>query len=57
MNKWTGDFDGMINNVERIVSERIGRERVTYVGHIYKSYVAYLLAMEEMEQRKRVKKP
>jgi hypothetical protein len=37
------------------VSERIGRETVTYVGHIYKYYVAYQLAMEEMEQRKRVK--
>jgi membrane-bound lytic murein transglycosylase MltF len=43
------------NNVERIVSERVGRETVAYVGNIYKYYVAYRLAMEEMEQRKRVK--
>jgi membrane-bound lytic murein transglycosylase MltF len=43
------------NNVERIVSERIGRETVTYVGHIYKYYIAYQLAMEELEQRKKVK--
>jgi membrane-bound lytic murein transglycosylase MltF len=43
------------NNVERIVSERIGRETVTYVSHIYKYYVAYRLVSEELEQRKRIK--
>ena len=40
------------NNVERIASERIGRETVTYVSNIFKYYVAYRLAMEEVEQRK-----
>ncbi len=34
------------NNVERIASERIGRETVTYVANIFKYYVAYTLAMD-----------
>jgi len=38
-------------NVEVIASERIGRETVTYVGNIYKYYVAYKLIVEEMERR------
>jgi membrane-bound lytic murein transglycosylase MltF len=38
-------------NVEVIASERIGRETVTYVGNIYKYYVAYRLVVEEMERR------
>ncbi len=38
-------------NVERIASERIGRETVTYVSNIYKYYVAYRLVMEENERR------
>ena len=42
-------------NVERIASERIGRETVTYVANIYKYYVAYRLALEQAEERKRVK--
>ena len=45
------------NNVEQIASERIGRETVTYVSNIYKYYVAYRLALEEMEQRKQLKPP
>jgi membrane-bound lytic murein transglycosylase MltF len=43
------------NNVEQIVSERIGRETVTYVSNIYKYYVAYSLAMEEMDARRKAK--
>jgi membrane-bound lytic murein transglycosylase MltF len=43
------------NNVERIASERIGRETVTYVSNIYKYYIAYRLAVEEMEQRRKAK--
>ena len=35
------------NNVERIASERIGRETVTYVSNIYKYYIAYTLTLEE----------
>lgn len=45
------------NHVERIASERIGRETVTYVSNIYKDYVAYRLAMDEMEQRRQAKPP
>jgi membrane-bound lytic murein transglycosylase MltF len=38
-------------NVERIASERIGRETVQYVSNIYKYYVAYRLAVTQTEQR------
>ena len=38
-------------NVERIASERIGRETVTYVSNIYKYYVAYRLVLAERERR------
>jgi membrane-bound lytic murein transglycosylase MltF len=38
-------------NVERVVSERIGRETVTYVSNIYKYYVAYRLALERRDAR------
>ena len=38
-------------NVERIASERIGRETVTYVSNIYKYYVAYKLLREQYEKR------
>jgi hypothetical protein len=44
------------NNVERIASERIGRETVTYVSNIYKSYVTYLLVQGEYIQRREFKK-
>ena len=40
-------------NVERIASERIGRETVTYVSNIYKYYVAYKLLQAENERRKK----
>jgi membrane-bound lytic murein transglycosylase MltF len=45
------------NNVERVVSERIGRETVTYVSNIYKYYVAYTLAREQLEERRKAKAP
>jgi membrane-bound lytic murein transglycosylase MltF len=38
-------------NVERITSERIGRETVQYVSNIYKYYVAYTLVLEQREIR------
>jgi membrane-bound lytic murein transglycosylase MltF len=38
-------------NVERIASERIGRETVTYVSNIYKYYIAYRLMLEQRERR------
>jgi len=37
-------------NVERVASERIGRETVTYVSNIYKYYVAYRLMMNQRER-------
>jgi membrane-bound lytic murein transglycosylase MltF len=42
-------------NVERIVSERIGRETVQYVSNIYKYYVAYRLIVEREAARTRAK--
>jgi membrane-bound lytic murein transglycosylase MltF len=44
-------------NVEQVVSERIGRETVTYVGNIYKYYVAYRLVEEEQQRRAVLKQP
>ena len=38
-------------NVERIASERIGRETVTYVSNIYKYYITYRLLTEQLERR------
>ena len=43
------------DNVERIASERIGRETVTYVSNIYKYYVTYLLIQGEYIQRRELK--
>jgi membrane-bound lytic murein transglycosylase MltF len=42
-------------HVERIVSERIGRETVQYVSNIYKYYVAYRLVMEREGERTRAR--
>ena len=42
-------------NVERVVSERIGRETVQYVGNIYKYYIAYKLVVAQREQRDEAK--
>ena len=39
------------NNVERVASERIGRETVTYVSNIFKYYVAYRLLLEQEQRR------
>ncbi len=39
------------NNVERVASERIGRETVTYVSNIYKYYIAYRLLSEQGNRR------
>jgi membrane-bound lytic murein transglycosylase MltF len=44
------------NNVERVASERIGRETVTYVSNIHKYYVTYLLIQGEYLQRLQKKK-
>jgi len=42
-------------NVERIASERIGRETVQYVGNIYKYYVAYRLILNREDARAKAK--
>ncbi len=42
-------------NVERIASERIGRETVQYVSNIFKYYVAYRLVRERNDARARAK--
>jgi membrane-bound lytic murein transglycosylase MltF len=47
-NRWSG-------NVERVVSERIGRETVTYVNNIYKYYVAYRLVVDRQADRERAR--
>jgi membrane-bound lytic murein transglycosylase MltF len=39
------------NNVERVASERIGRETVTYVSNIFKYYVTYRLLSEQQQRR------
>jgi hypothetical protein len=39
--------------VERVASERIGRETVTYVSNIYKYYIAYRLMMEQRQRREK----
>ena len=49
------DAQVWFNNVERIASERIGRETVTYVSNIYKYYVTYLLIQGEYLQRRGLK--
>jgi len=38
-------------NVERIASERIGRETVTYVSNIYKYYITYRLLSDQVNRR------
>jgi membrane-bound lytic murein transglycosylase MltF len=43
-------------NVERIVSERIGRETVTYVANIFKYYIAYKLTVEETQRTAAMRK-
>ena len=38
-------------NVERVASERIGRETVTYVSNIYKYYITYQLLTDQQARR------
>jgi membrane-bound lytic murein transglycosylase MltF len=42
-------------NVERVVSERVGRETVQYVSNIYKYYVAYKLVIDREAERQKAK--
>jgi membrane-bound lytic murein transglycosylase MltF len=43
-------------HVERVASERLGRETVQYVSNIYKYYVAYRLVMHNAEARSQAKR-
>jgi membrane-bound lytic murein transglycosylase MltF len=43
-NVWLGE-------VELVAAEKIGRETPTYVGNIFKYYVAYTLVMQRVQQR------
>ena len=45
-----------LGNVERVASEKIGRETVQYVSNIYKYYVAYTLLLEQRQAREALKK-
>jgi membrane-bound lytic murein transglycosylase MltF len=47
------DPNRWFNNVELIAAKRIGRETVQYVANIYKYYLAYQLAMLELEREKK----
>jgi hypothetical protein len=38
-----------------MAAEKIGRETVTYVGNIYKYYLAYQLIEDERAQRQKTK--
>ena len=38
------------------IGAKIGRETVTYVGNIYKYYIAYTLVVEELKERDTGKK-
>ena len=49
------DANVWFGNVERIASERVGRETVQYVGNIYKYYVAYRLVLDQREERNKLK--
>src|SRR5262249_802725 len=49
------DPNRWFNNVEIVASEKIGRETVTYVSNIYKYYIAYKLATETVEERKKAR--
>src|SRR5512139_369278 len=40
-------------NVELVAAEKIGRETVTYVGNIYKYYIAYRLILESQQAREK----
>jgi membrane-bound lytic murein transglycosylase MltF len=42
-------------NVELVAAHDIGQETVTYVGNIYKYYVAYTLTVEDVTRRQKAK--
>jgi membrane-bound lytic murein transglycosylase MltF len=50
------DPDVWFDNVEIIVSEKIGRETTTYVRNILKYCVSYKLTLEREQESKRARK-
>jgi membrane-bound lytic murein transglycosylase MltF len=51
------DKNVWFGNVERVASEKIGRETVQYVSNIYKYYVAYTLVAEQAASDARAASP
>ncbi|MEW6143405.1 MAG: lytic transglycosylase F [Thermodesulfobacteriota bacterium] len=49
------DPDIWFRNVDIVVSDKIGRETVTYVGNIYKYYIAYQMALERNKKKEAVR--
>jgi membrane-bound lytic murein transglycosylase MltF len=49
------DPDRWFNNVELVVSEKIGAETTTYVRNIYKYYVAYTLIEDAQEAQRKAR--
>ncbi len=49
------DPNTWFNNVELIAAKRIGRETVTYVGNIFKYYLAYQLMVRQAQLRRDAK--
>jgi len=49
------DPDKWFNNVEIVVSEKIGMETTTYVRNIFKYYVAYKLTLEAQEATRKAR--
>ncbi len=41
------DPDKWFNNAELLVAKDVGQETITYVGNVYKYYIAFKLALEE----------
>jgi membrane-bound lytic murein transglycosylase MltF len=48
------DPDKWFDNVELVAAKDIGQETVTYVGNVYKYYVAYKLATNQAEMKRQV---
>jgi membrane-bound lytic murein transglycosylase MltF len=49
------DRNRWFNHVERVAADQVGRETVGYVANIYKYYVAYTLAVREMDEKRRAR--
>jgi membrane-bound lytic murein transglycosylase MltF len=47
------DPDKWFGNVELMVAKDVGQETITYVGNIYKYYVAYKLAAQQTQENKK----